>query len=149
MPAIPATILVPVDFSTPSTNALDYAAALAGKLGATVHLVHAVGLPLAGMPEAGIAWLTAGMAQLVASAEHEVAELARARAAIATFGAPRVVTGDPRDAILAAAEALHADLVVMGTHGRRGIARAVLGSTAEAIVRTAPCPVLTVRARGR
>jgi len=53
---------------------------------------------------------------------------------------------DPREAILAAAEDLSADLVIMGTHGRRGIARALIGSVAEAIVRASTIPVLTVHA---
>ena len=56
-------------------------------------------------------------------------------------------TGDPRDMILQTAKEIHADLIVIGTHGRRGISRFLLGSVAEAIVRSAPCPVLTVRAK--
>jgi nucleotide-binding universal stress UspA family protein len=53
--------------------------------------------------------------------------------------------GDARTAILAFAEELHPDLIVMGTHGRRGVSRLVLGSVAESVARTAPCPVLLVR----
>jgi nucleotide-binding universal stress UspA family protein len=59
-----------------------------------------------------------------------------------------VVTGDPRDVIVETVARLHADLIVMGTHGRHGLSRALLGSVAERIVRTSPVPVLTVpRAR--
>ena len=54
-------------------------------------------------------------------------------------------TGDARDVIIRACEEINADLIVMGTHGRRGVSRALLGSVAESIVRTAPCPVLTIR----
>jgi nucleotide-binding universal stress UspA family protein len=54
-------------------------------------------------------------------------------------------TGDARDMIDEAAKELGADLIVMGTHGRRGFSRALLGSVAETVVRTAPCPVLTIR----
>ena len=54
--------------------------------------------------------------------------------------------GDPRSCIAQAAAEIHADLIVLGTHGRRGFARALLGSVAEAVARVAPCPVLLVRA---
>ena len=64
-----------------------------------------------------------------------------------TFGDVVMRTGDARDMILQVAKEVHADSIVIGTHGRRGISRALLGSVAEAIVRTAPCPVLTVRAK--
>ena len=53
--------------------------------------------------------------------------------------------GYPADVVLEHASAIGADLIAMGTHGRSGIGRAVLGSTAEHVVATAPCPVLTVR----
>jgi nucleotide-binding universal stress UspA family protein len=54
-------------------------------------------------------------------------------------------TGDARDQILQAAKELGADMIVMGTHGRRGVRRALLGSVTESVVRSADCPVLTVR----
>jgi nucleotide-binding universal stress UspA family protein len=54
-------------------------------------------------------------------------------------------TGDARDLIVRACEEVGADLIVMGTHGRRGVSRALLGSVAESVVRIAPCPVLTIR----
>jgi nucleotide-binding universal stress UspA family protein len=54
-------------------------------------------------------------------------------------------TGDARDLINQTAAEVGADLIVMGTHGRRGVRRALLGSIAETVVRSAPCPVLTVR----
>jgi nucleotide-binding universal stress UspA family protein len=59
---------------------------------------------------------------------------------------PLLKQADPREAILTAAQELSADLVIMGTHGRHGIARALIGSVAEAIVRVSPVPVLTVHA---
>jgi nucleotide-binding universal stress UspA family protein len=61
------------------------------------------------------------------------------------FGAPIIEAADPRDLILAAAARVDADLIVMGTHGRRGLSRFVLGSVAEDVVRRSPCPVLAVR----
>jgi nucleotide-binding universal stress UspA family protein len=58
----------------------------------------------------------------------------------------RMVTGDPSSQIVRTARSTRADLIVIGTHGRRGVARFLLGSVAERVIATAPCPVLTVRA---
>ena len=55
-------------------------------------------------------------------------------------------SGDPRDVVVETAKELGCDLIVIGTHGRRGIARALLGSVAESVLRTAPVPVLAIRA---
>jgi nucleotide-binding universal stress UspA family protein len=107
-----------------------------------VHLVTAFG---AALPELTVGVTEHMLASLRASSKDKLERLAAARAGIATFGEPVVVAGDARDAILETAEALNADLIVMGTHGRRGIPRLVLGSTADHVVRRAPCPVLTVR----
>ena len=57
----------------------------------------------------------------------------------------RLLAGDPADAIIRLAESEHIDLIVMGTHGRRGLSRLLMGSVAESVVRVAPCPVLTVK----
>ena len=75
----------------------------------------------------------------------ELEKLAGARSALAKFGRLIVLPGDARDAILQVADEIHADMIVMGTHGRRGISHLVLGSVAEEIVRRATCPVVTVR----
>ncbi|MEO8551840.1 MAG: universal stress protein, partial [Kofleriaceae bacterium] len=68
------------------------------------------------------------------------------RAGKAPFGPALLETGEPRDLIVQAATKVGADLIVMGTHGRRGLRRLMLGSVAESVARTAPCPVLLVRA---
>ena len=57
-----------------------------------------------------------------------------------------VISGDPAERVLETARGLAADLIVMGTHGRKGLSRLVLGSVAERVVRESPVPVLTVRA---
>jgi len=74
-----------------------------------------------------------------------LAKLVDGRSALARVGKLEVVFGDPRDMILRTATELGADMIVMGTHGRRGIPRLVLGSVAEEVVRRATCPVVTVR----
>jgi len=141
----PTNILVPVDFSAHSERALDYACSLAEKLGAKIHLVHAIG---AGLPELGAALTDSMIAALREGSLAELKKVAREREGIASFGKIMVEPGDARDAILEAAKVCSADLVVLGSHGRRGLSRLVLGSVAEDIARRAACPVLIVRMPG-
>jgi nucleotide-binding universal stress UspA family protein len=138
------TILVPVDFSACSEQALDYAIELADKLGATVHLLSVIGLPTYGVPELSVGITATMMDNMIADNQAALDALARPRK---LDGKTLIRAGDARDVILQTVEELHADLVVMGTHGRRGISRALLGSVAEMVVRTSPVPVLTVRGR--
>jgi universal stress protein A len=128
----PKNILVPIDFSQASERALDYACSLGAKLGANIHLVNALG---AGLPELNMTLTDAMFEQL--HGEH--------RTALATIGEVVVKNGDPRDVILEVTEQLQIDLVVMGTHGRRGLPRMFLGSVAEDVSRRSPCPVLLIR----
>lgn len=140
----PKILLVPIDFSPWAETALEYATMLAEKLGGTIYLINALG---AALPELS-ATLTEAMTKDLVRENHAALEaLADARRPIAQFGTSIVKIGDARDCILEAAEELDADLIVMGTHGRRGISRALLGSVAEDVVRRAPCPVLTVRTK--
>jgi nucleotide-binding universal stress UspA family protein len=146
-PSLPRHILVPVDFSPHAEQALDYAVALASKLDATVHVLNVIGIPTLGVPELGVALTSSVIDQIVKDNQEALEKLVSARKGQAKLAEPQLKTGDARDIILHAAEELGADLIVMGTHGRRGLSRALLGSVAEMIVRTAPVPVLTVRAR--
>jgi len=145
-------ILVPTDFSSPSDLALEYGKALADRFGASLHLLHVLEDPfIAG------AWASeiyvADMPQLRASLRAEADKrLARAlspaereRYAVTT----EVRVGSAAPAIREAAEEHGVDLIVMGTHGRSGMAHLLLGSVAERLVRLAPCPVLTVRGDSR
>lgn len=138
----PNNILVPVDFSAHSERALDYACSLAEKLGAKIHLIHAIGV---GSPELGPLVGDLALTKLREGSFAALEKIARAREGLAKFGKMMVEPGDPRDGILAAAKASAADLIVIGSHGRRGLPRVVLGSVAEDVSRRAPCPVLIVR----
>lgn len=138
------TILVPTDFSAYGDAAVDYAVRLAQPLDATVHLLHVVTMPVPGVGELGIINATA-IAQLAArDAQTSLETLADRLRDRVTLGPVRVETGDPRESIDRVAEQIGADMIVMGTHGRRGLSRWFLGSLAESVVRTASCPVLTV-----
>ena len=139
-----SNILVPFDYSAYSEQALDYATALATKLDARVHLLHVIGLRTYGMAELGVGITAAKIDSLVVDNQSALDKLAEER----KLGTRALVrTGDARDVILHTAEELDADLIIMGTHGRRGISRALLGSVAETVVRTSPIPVLTVRGK--
>jgi nucleotide-binding universal stress UspA family protein len=143
---LPKHILVPTDLSEGAAYALDYACELAHKLGAQIHLLNVISIPGLGVPELGIALMSATIDQLVVDNQTAIDELARTRCN-AQVGQVLVKIGDARDVINQTAKELAVDLIVMGTHGRRGISRALLGSVAETVVRTAPCAVLTVRLR--
>ena len=138
----PKNILVPIDFSQASERALDYACSLASKLDAKVHLVNALG---ASLPELNVTLTDAMFQSLRDGHMATLQKYADPRRALASIGDIIVKDGDPRDAILEVTEKLGIDLVVMGTHGRRGLARMFLGSVAEDVTRRSPCPVLLVR----
>lgn len=143
---LPKRILVPTDLSEGAEQALDYACELARMLGAEIHLLNVVAIPSLGVPELGVAMTSTIIDQLVTENQTALDRLAQTRCT-AQLGQVLIRVGDPRDVIERIAEELGADLIVMGTHGRRGISRALLGSVAETVVRSAPCAVLTVRLR--
>ena len=139
---LPKNVLVPIDFSDCAERALDYACALAAKLDARVHVVNAVGALL---PELSMALSDQMLKSLRETNAAALDKLVEARKPLASFGQAIVIDGDARESILRAAEQVHADLIVIGTHGRRGLSRMLLGSVAEDVLRRAPCPVLSVR----
>jgi len=141
---LPKTILVPTDFSPNADQALDYAVELAGKLDARIHVLNVIGMPMFGA-EYGLA-VTASMVDDVMRGNQEALDkLVAARAGKAAFGPARLEVGDVRTVIERVASEIGAQLIVMGTHGRRGMKRVLLGSVAESVVRGASCPVLLVR----
>lgn len=142
---LPKNILVPTDLSLHAEAAFEYACELAVKLDATVHLVNVIGIPALGVPELGVAVTSAMIESMLADNQRALDALAARVPFGARIGQILMKTGDARDMIDQTAKEIGADLIVMGTHGRRGFSRALLGSTAEVVVRTAPCPVLTVR----
>jgi nucleotide-binding universal stress UspA family protein len=142
----PKNLLVPFDFSEYSEHALDYAVEMAGKLGATIHLLHVISIPTAGFPEVVVPLNASVIDNMVVDYQRELDKIADARRKSVPVGNVQVRMGDARELILHGAEEVGADMIVMGTHGRRGFKRALMGSVAETVVRSAPCPVLTIRA---
>ena len=142
---LPKNILVPTDLGEAADEALDYACELATKLGATVHLLNVIGIPAMGVPELGVAITSTAIDGLVHENQAALDRIVAAHATKATFGQALLRVGDARDVINQTATELHCDLIVMSTHGRSGLTRMLIGSVAESVVRTAPCPVLAVR----
>jgi nucleotide-binding universal stress UspA family protein len=143
-------ILVPIDFSEPSRAAFDYAVELAKSCGAAVDVLHVWEAPDF-LPPGSAMSATPGLtyAELVRKAADEALEnfVAEARNRGIKVNASEIQMGRPAHAITEAALAGGYDLVVLGTHGRTGFSRALIGSVAENVVRHAHCPVLTVRPR--
>ena len=141
-------IVVATDFSEPSDAALAYGRALARTFGATLHLVHVVdNVPTlvygaeayaVSMPELQQEVENAARTQLADLLVDNDRPPLPARAVLLTSNAPAA-------AIVDYAKGERIDLIVAGTHGRGGVAHLLMGSVAERVVRTAPCPVLTVR----
>jgi nucleotide-binding universal stress UspA family protein len=140
-------ILIPTDFSAESERALGTAQRLAQALGAEVVLLHVfVEAPL--YSEGPFA--AQRVQEVYASGRAWVQEQLERRAAAArAAGLPTktlIVGGVAHQEIVAAARGEQADLIVIGTHGRGGVDRLLLGSVADRVIRLAPCPVLAVRA---
>ncbi|RJX43706.1 universal stress protein [Halonotius aquaticus] len=137
------TILVPTDGSEPAGAAVDHAVDLAANSGATLHALSVV-------DSSAYASLDVSSEQVLDSLETRAGEATETIAETAADAGVETVTevsiGSPHEQITDYAEAVDADLIVMGTHGRTGLDRFLLGSVTERVVRAGPCPVLTVRA---
>ena len=142
---LPKTILVPIDFSEGSAAALEYATKLAGKLDAKIILLNVIGVELLGA-EYGMPVAASTVELIFDTNQQALDKLVAANKDKVSFARTLIETGDPRTTIEGVAKQTGADLIVMGTHGRRGLRRFLIGSVAESVVRTAPCPVLLVRA---
>lgn len=143
-------ILVPTDFSPGAEPALRWANGLTAAFGAKLEIVHVLDLTmtgLAGLPSELAA--VSAMGQLLDQVREETkAEMAKI-AARYPQAKTRIREGSPRTGVLDAARDVGADLIVMGTHGRTGLAHIFFGSVADYVVRQNPIPVLTVRQHDR
>ncbi len=140
-------ILCPIDFSEHSLAAFDVALKIAQQNDAVLCLLNVVIVPPAG------AGLQPGPIEphpnLEKGRHKQLIKLARERIPATVRYETLVVNGDPAGAVLKAARDLDAGLIVMGTHGRKGLSHLVLGSVAERVVRESPMPVLTAHSTGR
>jgi len=144
-------ILFPTDFSEPSDYALNYALSLAMEYGATLVLLHVIeefhystyyedlNAPSERIYAEVLKEAEERMGQVVSAEEREKLKAASGEV-------EQVIRkGEPFSEVIQAAREEEIDLIVMGTHGKTGLSHALMGSTAERVVRLAPCPVLTIR----
>ncbi len=138
------TIIFPTDFSTLGDDALHYATQLAREEGSRLLIAHVQEPAIAygagdyyyGLPEPDIDTLK----QMLAKVKPTDPAVAYEH---------RLLMGEPADSIVELAQKEHADLIVLGSHGRTGLARLLLGSVTESIMRRASCPVLVMKGRPR
>lgn len=136
------TILHPTDFSEQSASAFDLAYSLARDRCARLIVLHVFSSPLATF--GGIEAVPPGPEEM----NTEAAKRQLAAVQCPDVSVPferRLIVGEPADAIVHVAAETRSDLIVMGTHGRSGLARLLMGSVAESVLRNATCPVLTVK----
>lgn len=157
-------ILVPIDYSDYSDRALQWGAGLAERFGAQLLLLHVIprasqdlpGLEETASPQLALDSPTVyyapgpppeGMMTIdpIEIAQNELKDLAVAKLNQSMSVISRVGVGRPAEEIVRLARDEHVDLIVMGTHGRTGLRHLLAGSVAEAVMRTAPCPVFTVK----
>ena len=142
------SILVPTDFSECANYALSYAASLARVFGASILCVHVIE-PM--VPTVGYSGMTEPLPiadisdQLEDSAERELPKIAECEECAGLEVEELIVRGEAAAEIVRVARDRKVDLIVVSSHGRTGLGRILFGSTAEAIVRHASCPVLVVK----
>jgi nucleotide-binding universal stress UspA family protein len=138
------TVLHPTDFSDTSQNALNVACALARDYDARLVVLHVATRPSMAYGEGVVPPSTA---DVVHDAQQRLQELVVPDADVRSEC--RLETGNAAATIVGVAQEMGVDLIVMGTHGRSGLARILMGSVAERVLRKAPCPVLTLTDRSR
>ncbi|HEU5245963.1 MAG TPA: universal stress protein [Candidatus Udaeobacter sp.] len=139
-------ILVPLDFSPASMEALDYAVSLAKQFRAAIHLLH-VHPPDEATSMPGAAHLLLQSAEAIERLNEELTGIHRKRVEPFRPENCHIRAGRPYQEIIGLAREIDADLIVLSTRGHSGLKHLLLGSTAERVVRGAPCPVLIARKR--
>jgi len=145
-------ILVPTDFSSASDAALHYARDVSERFGASLHLLHVLEDPFVSGPFGAEAFGgdTPGVrTTIIEDATTRLAQRLTTRDRVAFAASAEALFGREDETIVDYAAVHGIDLIVMGTHGRTGMAHLLLGSVAEKVVRTATCAVLTVRGEER
>ena len=137
-------ILVPTDFTELSNRAVDWAIELAASVGASVTVMHSYAIPIVAFSDSALIPTTqvaTGLGHAAQTALDAAVNVRRDRG-VPLEGVLR--EGEAWEEIQAVAESMDADLIVLGTHGRQGLARVLLGSVAEHVIRTSHRPVVTL-----
>jgi nucleotide-binding universal stress UspA family protein len=139
-------VIVPTDFSEHSLRAVDYAIEIAEKFGSRLKLIYVIE-PF--LQAADVSWTSVDFDELnkshQKSAEQQLDQILKERIPKSVVAESMILFGKPFVEIVKVAREDNADLIVMATHGRGAVAHILMGSTADKVVRKAPCPVLTVK----
>ncbi len=138
-------IVAAVDFSELSHRAVEMAAEWATTFGGELHLAHVYRLQGLPMPDGAVMAGPGAVTEVMDEAQHRMQEVQKELSNRGISAETHLQEGSPSACLCELAKHLSADLIVLGTHGRSGVAHAILGSVAERVVRHAPCAVLTVR----
>jgi nucleotide-binding universal stress UspA family protein len=139
-----STILIPTDFSETSEGAIQAALGVARRYGSSIVLLHVYQIPIYSFPD-GAFVSPANLAVELSSAAQRALDSTLERLKKESIPVQGVLReGNADEAIISAAHEFKADLIVVGTHARRGLVRALLGSVAETVIRTVDVPVLVV-----
>ena len=141
-------ILVPIDFSSHSSQALDTALELAKSFGSKLHLLHCYPINVGAISPYGLVIPESFDRDIREAASRQLEQWRQKVSAQKIEVETEVTPLTPSEAIASSAERIGADLIVMGPRGLSGLKHVLLGSVAERTVRTAPCPVLTLKAKG-
>ena len=141
-----ATIVFANDFSESSEHAFDYALSMAKKFDSRLVIIHVINEPvdLRGFYVPHISFENLEK-EIADSAEKMMEKFCHTKIRDYSNYESMVISGIPYEEIIKKAGELNADLIVLGTHGRKGLDHILFGSTAERVVRNAPCPVMSVR----
>lgn len=135
-------VVVPVDFSSNMNKVVDYGLSVADKLGAEVLFLHVIN-DFQGYDMMLVHPSFVGMTKdLEQKAEERMANLVENHAGREQGVRGHVVVGDAADEIISYAKLERADMIIIGTHGVKGLEKILIGSTADRVVKKAPCPVL-------
>ena len=137
------TVVIPIDFSSTMDKVVAYATSVADQLDAKAYFLYVVndfqGYDMI-LAHPSFAVLTK---DLKAQSEERMANLVDDYSHLKGGASGEIRTGDPAEEIIAFAEENNADMIIIGTHGVKGFEKILMGSTAEKVVKNAPCPVLT------
>lgn len=144
-----SVIIVPVDFSESTEILAEYAVNMAGKLSASIHFVHVFNFNhfsdyYAGDVMLGAPYYLECEEELFSGAKRKMADLVKENRKALPECTGHVLSGDPVDEILECADEKDAELIIISTHGRKGLEKILLGSVAGRVVKGAHCPVLTM-----
>lgn len=142
--SLPKIILVPTDFGEPSEAALDTAIEYAKVFGSEIVLMHAYEIPIVGFPDGAVVATAELTSRLLEGAQAGLDRQIKSREGLGVRIRGVIKQGDAYRMVNETAEEVGAGLIALGTHGRKGLSRALIGSVAEKVVRTAQVPVLAV-----